>query len=77
MAEGALAAPGLAVARTVLGVAIFPVVVVGIGMLSVEVAGGTADRVRAATAVAAPPAWDLEVGALAVAEAAVVGVAGE
>ena len=44
-----------------------------IGMPSEEVPGDTTDRARAAVAVAAPPAWDLEAGRGSVVAAAAVG----
>ena len=65
--------------RTELGAVISLVAVVAIEMPSVEARGATTDRVRAAAAVAAPPAWDLagaEASVVVVEAAEVVGDAG-
>lgn len=70
------AAPGLAVARTVLELAISLVQAVGIAMPLVGGTGDSTDRVRAEAAVAAPPVLALagaaEASAAAVEEAEVV-----
>jgi hypothetical protein len=59
--ERALVAHRLEAVRTELGAVISLVAVVAIEMPSVEVRGATTDRVRAAAATAAFPAWDLVV----------------
>lgn len=61
--------------RTELGAVISLVAVVAIETPSVGVRGATTDRVRAAAATAAFPAWDLVVVAVVVSEV-VVGDAG-